>query len=118
MSTPTQAASLAAAIAAETALQEAANNEFIMQATLCIADAVSQGKQIEYLYSIPGMNFQTVFLYFQNLGYIIGNPSSMNTQLGPAELFGFFWNAYWFHTFSKHPSREPIKLFIAWSITY
>lgn len=118
MSTPTQATSLAAATAAETALETAANNEFIAQATLCIADAVSQGKQIEYLYSIPGINFQAIFTYFNGLGYVIGNPSCLNTQLGPAALFGIFWNDYWFHTFPQRPSQEPIKLFISWSFTY
>ena len=114
MSTPTESASNLAAKAAQTALEMAANNEFIAQATLVIADAVSQGQYIAYLYSIPGMNFQTIFTYFQGLGYVIGNPESQVGQLGPAALFGSFWQDFWANIAPQIP-LTPTKLFISWS---
>ncbi|CAK0741487.1 hypothetical protein CCP1ISM_130009 [Azospirillaceae bacterium] len=114
MPTPSESASNLAAKAAQTALETAANDEFIAQATLVIADAVSQGQFIAYMYSIPGMNFQTIFLYFQELGYVIGNPESQTGQLGPAALFGIFWQNYWNNVSPQMP-LTPTKLFIAWS---
>jgi hypothetical protein len=126
MSTPTESESNLAAQAAQMALETAANNEFIAQATLVIADAVSQGQYIAYMYSIPGMNFQTIFLYFQALGYVIGNPAAILAPLsnindpyninfpGPAALFGSFWFDYWNNVSPTLPNY-PIRLFISWS---
>lgn len=114
MSLPSENASNIAATTAQAALQTAANNEFIAEATLVIADAVKQGQFISYMYSIPGMNFQTIFAYFQGLGYIIGNADVTLSTLGPAALFGQFWTDYWNNVTPIMPNY-PIKVFVSWS---
>lgn len=80
--TPTQSESLAAAMAAMTALTNAADSVFITQATNVIADLVSQGRYQAWFNHSKYVSFQNIATYFRNLGYIVGYPICSNWENG------------------------------------
>jgi len=89
MSTPTQAESNAASMAAQTALTDAANLVFINAATAVIADAASQGKFEVFLSHVKHVSFKDINTYFKALGYKVGVPRC------PSWEFGYFYPDAW-----------------------
>lgn len=120
MSTPTESVSHAAAKAVLLAIQASANAEFIANADLAIAEAITHGKFHVYLYSVKHMKFQDILDYYIALGYVIGAPNFQSFGCQPAELFGSFWVDYWGHIW--HTNRrgrlryKPYQVVISWSL--
>lgn len=119
MATPTESASHAAAAAALLAIQMAANEEFIANADLAIGEAVLQGKMQVFLSSVRGMDFQTVFTYFHDLGYVLGPTARMQNRSNPAGLFGQFWVDYWNNVWNMSGLDDngvPYQIVISWAL--
>lgn len=119
MATPTESASHIAAAAALLAIQTAANEEFIANADAAIGEAVLQGKMQVFLSSVKGMDFQTVFTYFHDLGYTLGPTARMLNRSQPAALFGQFWIDYWnnvWNTSGLDESGQPYQIVISWAL--
>lgn len=89
MSTPTQSEALAAAMAAQSALTDAANALFIANATNVINDLISQGKYEVFLNHVKHVSFKDISTYFRGLGYTTGVPTC------PSWEFGYFYGQYW-----------------------
>lgn len=113
----TESAANSAAIAAQEAIEDAANAVFIANADAAIADAISMGKFRVYINSVKHMSFKDIFDYYTNLGYQIGMPTcTVGNQ--PAQLFGQFWIAFWENGgFLTCKCHAPCQVVILWTIT-
>lgn len=69
MSTPTQATVYADALAAHTALKDAANAAFVADADNIIAAVAAQGKYSVSLPVLKPASFSDIAQYYMNLGY-------------------------------------------------
>lgn len=116
----TNAISNAAAVAAQLAKEAVANQEFIDNADLAIADAITMGKFEVYLFSVKYMNFQDILDYYLALDYVIGMPSCQSwNRCQPSNLFGQFWVDYWghvWHTYKCCRCKVPCQVVISWKL--
>jgi hypothetical protein len=105
----------AAAQTSLTAIQLAANTQFIANVDAQIAEAITQGRfQISAVTSLD-VDLQTVFSHYVNLGYMVffpDYPNNLNIQ--PVELFGQYWVDYWNHILSLFPLKNPARMTISW----
>jgi hypothetical protein len=111
MSTPTQAETKAAAIAAQEALTAAANALFIADADAIIADLASQGKFQVYLNHVKNVSFKDIGIYYQGLGYTVAVPRCSYWQEGYS--YGEYWIAY-YNQRQICGCSQPCKLLITW----
>lgn len=119
MSIPAELTAHQAAEAAKLSIQTAANTEFIANADLAIAAAITQSQSQVYLSSVKNMNFKDVFDYFHALGYVIGPTANRPSRSNPASLFGSFWQDFWnnvWNTASFDNNGLPYQIVISWSL--
>lgn len=117
---PNQVTANAESLAAKTALQAAANAEFISQAADAIANATSQGLYWVVLTTFENCNILNLQTYFLGLGYHVFYPDLLNPNLSPcnpAELFGECWNDYWNRgRHFPHLGKDPVRIKLEWKI--
>lgn len=103
-----------------TALEAAANQQFIDQATVAIEQAISNGQVVAYLTTFENCNLMMLGTYFQNLGYSIILPDYFPLNGGqPAELFGPSYVAYWENQLlylHGRRLRNPTRIGFSWAI--
>lgn len=105
-----------AATTAQTAIQTAEDTLFIANIDAQIAEAVAKGKFQISATSSKGVNLQTVFMYYANLGYVVwfpDYPTNLNYQ--PVDLFGTYWELYWTNQFLRYRLKNPARMIISWS---
>lgn len=79
-----------------TTIQNAANANFISDATIAIQNAIALGDTSVNLNVPPLANIFYLQTYFQGLGYTFDIPNTIgSTPPGPAALFGEEWFAFW-----------------------
>lgn len=116
---PDSSTAKAESLAAKTALQTAANNEFIDQATQAIANATSQGLYWVVLTTFLNCNIQNLQTYFIGLGYEVEYIDARNPNLSPfnpAELFGEDWNEYWNRGGLPPHLTNPVRIKLIWKL--
>lgn len=99
------------------ALQLAANNYFIDQATLAITQAIATGKYVAYLTSFENCDITSLVNYFIGLGYNVSFPDMFKitgTQGQAAELFGPSWNNFWVNGGLPATFTNPTRIAISW----
>lgn len=117
MSTPTKSTSNTDASADLLALQTAANNRFIDQANLVIAQQTAMGKFLAYAETFENCDINALVQYFQGLGYNVFFPDQFKTtgtQGQPAVLFGPSWTSFWVNGGLPPNLTNPIRLAISW----
>lgn len=117
---PNAATANATSVADRTALQAAANANFISDSALAIANATSQGLFSVTLTTNENCNIVTLQTYFIGLGYQVAYPDRWNQDpqwwWGPAGLFGFWWDQYWLRDGIPPWARNPVRMKIIWAI--
>lgn len=120
MSTPPNSTTAnAESLAAKTALQTAANSEFIDQANYAIENATAQGLYRVVLTTFLNCNVLDLQTYFIGLGYQVDYPDLLNPNLSPynpAELFGECWNNYWSGGGMAAHLNNPVRIRLEWKI--
>lgn len=113
---PNKATANTDANTALTAIQTAADQSFIDDATLAINAAIAQGKFEVTLTTGPDCNTTIVHDTLTNLGYTVTYPGqnmlSGSRQPQPAELFGEAWEEFWQNGIP--PAKGPVRLTIFW----
>lgn len=111
--TPTKDVANAASLAEKEAITTLANNSFITNANLQIANAQALGKFYIQCEKLPHIHYQTLIDYFQGLGYSIFIPYFAVGN--PAQLVGEFWEQYWeFPNVLSAISRKNDLITISW----
>lgn len=99
------------------ALVAAANQQFIDQTVVAIANATTNGKFEVFMTTFQNCDFNLLATYFQNLGYTVifpDFPPFDGSQ--PAQLFGDFWIAYWDNQLipTGMKPRNPVRMGFRW----
>lgn len=100
-----------------TALQTAANNLFIDQATLVINQQIAEGKYLAYVTTFENCDINALVTYFNGLGYGVSFPDQFKisgTQGQAAELFGPAFQLFWQNGGLPANLVNPIRLAISW----
>lgn len=101
--------------AARSAIQIAADNQFIANVDLQIAEAIAQGNFRISAVTSENVSLHIIFNYYADLGYFVSFPDyPANLNIQPVELFGQYWNDYWLHLLSLYPIRNPARINISW----
>ena len=114
MSLPNKATANADSLAAITALQSAANAQFILLATDLINDAISRGVYAVSLNTVDPIDLSSLAAYFATLGYSVTFPDYVNFQDQPAQLFGQAWNEFWLINRVPPYIKNPARMIISW----
>jgi hypothetical protein len=93
MNTPTAAEAQTVSTANNEALTNAANDLFIINANLQIANAELLGHFFVQCEKRPHVDFAYIISYYRGLGYNVYVP--FFTVGNPAQLVGTFWDDYW-----------------------
>lgn len=106
--------------AQQTAIQTAADAIFIAAADAAIANAINFGKFTTTVSTFKGVNIQTVYYYYANLGYGVSFPDVPNNlYANPAELFGFFLDQYYNNYIASLRLSNPLRITLYWgNFTY
>jgi hypothetical protein len=107
------------ATAAQTALQDAANANFIAAADAAIADSASRGLYLVRVTLFENVNLQTIVTYYQDLGYLVSAPLPPNIGEQPSQLFGEFWEAFWNNQalfFTINGFSTITEIYISWTL--
>lgn len=102
-----------------TALQAAANAEFIDQAGTAIDNAISQGLYHVVLTTFQNCNILDLQTYFIGLGYEVSYPDELNPSLSPfnpAELFGEDWDDFWNRGAHFPHLSNPVRIKLIWKL--
>jgi hypothetical protein len=102
-----------------TALKDAANQNFINDAIVAIAQANANGQFEVFMTTHEYCDVRYLAKYFQNLGYSINFPEYPWTHGGqPAELFGQAYIDYWEFqlTYMVRDMKNPIRIGFGWII--
>jgi hypothetical protein len=111
----TRDAANAAAIAAKTALQTAADTLFIATVDVLITNTIAQGGFQITANTNKDINVQTVFSYYSNLGYQVSFPDYATWfESNPSNLFGPFWEAFWQYNIANLYIKNPVRMTISW----
>lgn len=117
MSTPNSVASNAASLAQKTALQAAANAQFISQTEIAIANAIDQGLYWVVLTTFEHCKILDLQTYYLSLGYHVWYPDLLNPNLNPwnpSELFGDCWVDYWNRGRHFPHLENPVRIKLTW----
>ncbi len=99
----------------QTAIQTAQDTIFIANVDAQITEKIAQGAFQISATTFNGVNLQTVFQYYVNLGYAVSFPDyPANLNYQPVDLFGQYWEAYWLHRLSLYPIQNPARIIIQW----
>lgn len=114
----TQAQALAMAEAARNTISEAADNLFIANTDSCILNAINLGQSRTTVYTLHGVNIQSVFNYYVNLGYLVYFPDIQpNFFVNPINLFGYQFEQYILNIIPNQVARvgNPLRMTLDWS---
>lgn len=116
---PNSTTANADSLAEKTALQTAANNQFIDQAGQAIANAIDQGMYWVVLTTFQNCNILNLQTYFIGLGYEVSYPDLLNPNVSPwnpAELFGESWDDFWNKGRHFPHLDNPVRMKLIWKI--
>ena len=97
-------------------IQTAADTQFIANVDAAILTAQGFGMYQCTLTSLAGVNLQTVYTYYTNLGYQVSFPDEVsNLNADPALLFGSMLDAYYYNLINNLNLQNPVRMTFDWS---
>lgn len=116
---PNSTTANADSLAERTALESAANSQFISQAAQAIDNATAQGLYRVVLTTFKNCNILDLQTYFIGLGYEVDYPDLLNPNLSPfnpAELFGQDWDNFWNRGGQFPHLNNPVRMRLEWKL--
>lgn len=106
-----------------TAIQTAADTDWIASVDSQIQTAITLGQFSVTALTNSAVNLDTVFQYYADLGYNVSFPDYANQNGNtlpsiinqPSNFFGYNWTAYWQGLLTLNIVSNPARITIAWT---
>jgi hypothetical protein len=106
------------------AIQTAADKVFIASVDSQIQTAINLGLSEITAVTQPDVSINTVFNYYNNLGYLCSFPDYLqqngqalpSIDQQPVNFFGFNWTQYWLNAIGAFHIKSPARMTVRWSL--